>query len=373
MLPWLPIRVAQPFLPITVAQYSAFVLFWFRLHAIRDNTTFAFCFREFFCYTSAMRVITKVGDVFETTDKTHLLQLVAIDYNQLNSDVIVVYKAQSLSNLDALREQKPLFYHHSTVSEGVKQGLWHKIGKASLPDVSKLTFKTYFPPDDISVMQQVLSKDQYPLVDQPHWAVWTPLSKDWKYTKDRAGLRLKAEDGAIVPPVVIAKRIQHGGKTELPRDYPGQSIQPRLHHVIWLDQGLNETTRKAVKRVENGEWFVAGKFSLYDAYNQLYNKIKPFYKRAKGNQDGDLGYMFAFIACSEGFPKVAPQYFSYPAPKVFLTVKSPVFKDIREALRLKVGHSYFKTLEELREHLLTFADVSELDDAIGNLGRKAQS
>jgi hypothetical protein len=317
-----------------------------------------------------MRVITKVGDVFETTDKKYLLQLVAIDSVQLNSDVITIYRIRSPLNLPTLPAEQMLFYHHTSVAEGVKQGLWNKVGRAPLPDISKLTFKTYFTPDDVSVMQLGTDEDSKRPTTQPHWAIWTPVNKEWGYVRDRAGLKLKAEDGMIVPPRVITERLLHGGKAEPPRFYPDQSMQPRLHDVLWLNQGLNTKENEAIEHIKGKEWFATGEFSLYDAYDRLYNKTKPFYRRVRGNKDGDLGYMFEFIACSPGFPQIASNYFSAPVPKTFLIVKDPSPKEIKESLRLKIGHAYFKTLEELRDHLLDFADVSELDYAIDNLVNK---
>ena len=65
------------------------------------------------------RIITKIGDVYVTKDGTYL-QLVAIDTVQLNSDVVVVYDKAALNDIP---HAEISFYHHTTVSVGVREGL----------------------------------------------------------------------------------------------------------------------------------------------------------------------------------------------------------------------------------------------------------
>jgi len=159
------------------------------------------------------RIVTKIGDVFETKDG-RLLQLVAIDYFQLNSDVLVVY-AKSKKRDPGMAHSLPIdFYQHSTASLGVRQGLWTKVGRAPLPDISKLVFKTYRNTEvnradrlTATGARKLLHKLSKP---HPNWYVWTPLDKDARLVSEKAGHRVHAEDGGVVPPSDILYRIKHG-------------------------------------------------------------------------------------------------------------------------------------------------------------------
>lgn len=154
------------------------------------------------------RVVTKIGDVFQTQNG-RILQLVAIDSIQLNSDVVAIYKPTDDFTLEKLPAMPMDFYYHTTVSAGIKQGLWSKIGKAPVPDVSKLLFKQYFDQDAVEILWENETPDPTikHIVSAPYWTVWSPVDKDWTYVTEVAGKRLQAEDSSITPPINIIHRI----------------------------------------------------------------------------------------------------------------------------------------------------------------------
>lgn len=159
-------------------------------------------------------IITKVGDIY-ATPKGEYLQLVAIDNIQLGGDVVVFYGKVDPGNIPNLPIQ---FYHHNTVSQGIKMGLWVKAGKRPLPDVSKLVFKQYFGTDldlidDRPMLMKRLRKPC------PYWRTWTPLDTEWKKIPYKKGLRLDAEDGAVGPASELAYRIEHGA-SNFKNDWP---------------------------------------------------------------------------------------------------------------------------------------------------------
>lgn len=151
------------------------------------------------------RVVTKIGEIFLTPEGEYL-QLVAIDSIQLGGDVIVFY---GKVDPDKIPNSPILFYHHNTVSQGVKMGLWSKAGKRPLPDLSKLVFKQYFEEDldlidDRPLLMKRLRKPR------PYWTTWTPLDTEWKKISYKKGIRLEAEDGGVAPATELAYRIEHG-------------------------------------------------------------------------------------------------------------------------------------------------------------------
>lgn len=163
------------------------------------------------------RVVTKVGDIY-VTPRGQYLQLVAIDYIQLNSDVIVYY---GKVNPDDIPNVPIKFYHHNTVSQGVKMGLWTKAGKRDLPDVSKLVFKQYFSEEDVELMDMRPVLLQRLFKRRPYWTTWTPLDKKWKKISYKKGIALDAEESSVSPADELTYRIRHGG-VSYPTDWPTQ-------------------------------------------------------------------------------------------------------------------------------------------------------
>lgn len=165
------------------------------------------------------RVVTKIGDVFQTKSG-RLLQLVAIDKIALNSDVVVVYDT-SVQSITDISEEHISFYHHTTVSEGVKDGLWNKIGKCILPNRSKLVFKQFFSVEDSEADIAVLSK--LPRLLRPksraYWTVWRANDIEWKKVSGAKGIKIIAEDSGITPAQDILYRIAHK-KSQFKSEWP---------------------------------------------------------------------------------------------------------------------------------------------------------
>lgn len=158
------------------------------------------------------RIVTKIGDVFQTQGG-RILQLVAIDQIQLNSDVVVVYKQIKLNSIDDIQSAPIDFYHHTTVSEGVRQNLWVKIGKTNIPDISGLSFKTYFDKEsaELAPYNNVST--------EPYWMTWKLSDNEWHYLNEKQGSKLIGEEGSNVPPDDIIYRINHGA-SRFTHDWP---------------------------------------------------------------------------------------------------------------------------------------------------------
>lgn len=156
---------------------------------------------------------SKVGDVYtiRIEQGSYYLQLVAIDTVNLGSDAVIVSRTNPL-------ESKPeiLFYTHTMVDAGEKQGLWSKIGNAEPEvDLPKLVFKTYRG-DDIAEAEKLI--DNTPTVAFPNWFTWNLLSNQMEIIPDRVGQQLQAESGSIFPPGDILYRLVHG-KSEFNAKY----------------------------------------------------------------------------------------------------------------------------------------------------------
>lgn len=168
------------------------------------------------------RINTKIGEVYltkETKKGKRYFQFVAIDLLELSSDVIVVFNA-SVSEEEirnkAISTLPIEFYHHTTVSRGVKEGLWVKVGRAEPPGLSKLIFKEYYEKfyEDIFRFLPRWQQEHY-----PNWKTWSPTDKKRKKLSEDRGKKLEAESGGVVPPDDIIYRIEHG-KSRFKSNWP---------------------------------------------------------------------------------------------------------------------------------------------------------
>jgi hypothetical protein len=151
------------------------------------------------------RVITKIGDIYSTLNG-EFFQLVAIDQVQLGGDVIVYY---GKVDPDEIPNVPIKFYHHITVSQGIKMGIWSKAGKKPLPDLSKLIFKQLFD-EDLGIDDIRIGLIKFFFKPRPYWTVWTPLDSKWKKISYKKGLDLEAESGDIAPATELEHRIKYG-------------------------------------------------------------------------------------------------------------------------------------------------------------------
>ena len=108
--------------------------------------------------------MTEIGDVYRSSkdsDLQYVLQLVARDITQLNSDVIAIWKipADEWNSYSYADLPKPDIFLHTTVLAGVRLSLWEQIGSSQVPDFSKVRFK-YDAQDDLDVINPDERKKQ---------------------------------------------------------------------------------------------------------------------------------------------------------------------------------------------------------------------
>ena len=125
------------------------------------------------------RIVCKKGDVFsiDTDCGKRYIQYICNDINQLNGNVISVFKDETLKEVD--------FYIHTTVAAGVKFFGWQKIGKQPIPDISDIVFFT-----EIVVHNNA----------DVNWRVWTISGTD-AYVKDLPDV--ECYEGEVWPPCDI--------------------------------------------------------------------------------------------------------------------------------------------------------------------------
>lgn len=138
-----------------------------------------------------MKLKSSIGDVFEASTqkgKRVYLQLVHIDPVQMNSDVVVVWD----------EEEKELFYTHTSVNQGLDEGLWRKIDSTKVEkELGSLVFKIFI-------------EDYFDEGKHPFWYVWTCIDDEWREIPMDSGKSLKAERGDIFPASDVVYRIENG-------------------------------------------------------------------------------------------------------------------------------------------------------------------
>ena len=168
------------------------------------------------------RIVTKVGDIYGFVEGsgTYYLQLVAIDPVAMNSDVVVVFKSKDGPGKDKQIRATVLFYLHTTVKQGVRDGLWKKLDNYPIvTDVSKLAFKLYRNQEFINTLSEIKKRDPDVAVeaafDEPYWDVWVLGEDRFKSLEYEQGLKYVAERGSVQPAASIIARIN--GKITLSR------------------------------------------------------------------------------------------------------------------------------------------------------------
>jgi len=167
--------------------------------------------------TSQKRIVTKVGDIFKTVSvgkKHRYLQLVAIDRANLNSDVIVVFSAamDRKVNIDEVAQGPIEFYTHTSVSQGVRLGLWERVGNASVYiNLENLHFKYHRGKEHVDALKRVAAKMNAPHLeppfDMPYWDAWSLPDEQYHSISGLAGEKLDAQDGAILPARAVMSRL----------------------------------------------------------------------------------------------------------------------------------------------------------------------
>lgn len=145
----------------------------------------------------------RIGDVFEVAlanDKCGYFQWIAIDENQLRSDVIRVFSTHGVisgGNLDDLKRANVSFYAHCVIPVGIRLRVWKKIGNMEYPDHPDVVFRSSldFGRDKIKVSER--------------WNVWK-INEPKLFVGRLHGDLVDAEPGEVFPPAEIQYRMENG-------------------------------------------------------------------------------------------------------------------------------------------------------------------
>ena len=149
-----------------------------------------------------IRVRKKHGDIFKvriSDDDVRYLQYVADDINQLNGNVIRVFKRRYTGNdapsPDEIVDDEIDFYCHVILKWGVERGFWTKYGSSKdVGELKKVFFKDYI--------------EELPPLYPAFWRIWTI----YKYT-ERRRLPKRFKDaywGIIFQPATIVHKMKTG-------------------------------------------------------------------------------------------------------------------------------------------------------------------
>jgi hypothetical protein len=132
-------------------------------------------------------------------------------------------------------------------------------------------------------------------------------------------------------------------------------VVPRLNHVLFFEKN---SFKSATKPVYDGkDWYIQGQFFVKDLPTEQYNKTKPFYRRRRGNKNGDLGHAFPFLMCNQSFfikHKADLEADGYK-PIILEKFNTTEATDLlAEKIRAAGDHI---SIEQLWSHLATFADT----------------
>ena len=94
------------------------------------------------------RIITRVGDIFciELKKQKVFFQFIAVDSSELNSATIRVfqkkYSQDYVFDAEEVINDEVMFYAHTCLKQGLKQGIWTKVGKSKeVGDLENVLFR----------------------------------------------------------------------------------------------------------------------------------------------------------------------------------------------------------------------------------------
>ncbi len=160
------------------------------------------------------RVSVKIGDVFSVrlqNNELKFFQYIAVDKNQLDSEVIRAFKhayliVETPDMLTIIKDEVD-FHAHVMLKLGVKLGYWNKVGNCNIKgDLSEVMFRDtndYGKPE-IKISQR--------------WWVWK-IGGQPKYIGKLKNKNKQAEIGIIVTPPDIIERMQVGKYSFIYPDY----------------------------------------------------------------------------------------------------------------------------------------------------------
>jgi hypothetical protein len=161
-----------------------------------------------------VRIVTKVGDVFrvrldESTCK--YLQYIGNDLTYLNSDVIRgfsdAYPAAAAPKLLEVTRGEVDFYAHCSVNQGIRMGLWEKVGRVDEVGPVDILFR-----DTLDHFRRI---DQEPIKVARNWRVWR-VNEPMRDVGELRGVNRKAEVGIVMSPHSIMHRFRTGEEYPYP-------------------------------------------------------------------------------------------------------------------------------------------------------------
>lgn len=148
---------------------------------------------------------TKIGDIFCTqiSDQSkRYLQYIISDIEQLNSDVVRVFKKEypidSFPSLEEIVRDQIDFYAHCLTKAGIKFGFWETIG--NIPDIGDTDSILFRDKLDWTISKGRINDDWW------IWYVNRPFDHVGKLSKQNE----KADIGIIFTPNLIYNKLKEG-------------------------------------------------------------------------------------------------------------------------------------------------------------------
>lgn len=165
--------------------------------------------------------MAKIGDVYESRRSSipYILQLVARDLTQLNSDVVAIWKIGEDVDVENLKNIKPYIFVHTTVLAGERLGFWKRIGKIAPVDYDKVRFKQ----PDIDYLADEIEDEQ----KCGRWHTWQ-INGEWKTISKNLFDDNSIFQGGVEPPFAVNYFIEHGRWT-VSEDY-ADSLKPGVDY-----------------------------------------------------------------------------------------------------------------------------------------------
>lgn len=132
-------------------------------------------------------------------------------------------------------------------------------------------------------------------------------------------------------------------------------IIPRLGSIEFFQEDSFHPAQTPV--YDGNEWYIEGEFSVVDELTREYNRKKPFYKRKKGNKNGDLGHVFPFVICSPGYAQKYKKAFQ-DSECIPIIMETFSVTDATQLVSDKIEQAGdHVTIDRLWKHLATFSDT----------------
>jgi|SRR5450755_305245 len=155
-----------------------------------------------------MNTRTKPGDIFSIRLDGYskkYFQYIANDPNQLNSDVIRVFKKRYTSdivmNFEELVKEEVEFYAHCVIKWGIQLDYWEKAGKSKDVGTLDVLFRN---------TNDYGAKPGEQMKISEKWFVWKIKESGYTRVGKLVGENQKSEIGVVIPPDSIVHRMKTG-------------------------------------------------------------------------------------------------------------------------------------------------------------------